>query len=405
MKKPFENYLSTLKKTVEKTELDKDTTKKLSSPNKILDFKINLGNKSYQAYRVQFNNKLGPYKGGIRFHPQVSLSEVKALSAWMAIKTALVNLPLGGAKGGIKVNPKKLKERELKEISQKYVENIYKFIGEDKDIPAPDVNTNAKIMKWMKDKYEDLIGKKSPASFTGKAIKDGGSLGREEATGQGGAYTLQYFAKKIGLEPKKTKIAIQGFGNVGSYFALAASKIGFKIIGISDTSGAYLNPKGIKKEELQKIKREKKEGSSIKNYLIQNGKEKKLFESDKLLSFKVDVLAPASLENAIHKDNYKEIKAKYILELANGPITAEVEDKIRKDKIVIPDVLANSGGVIVSYFEWLQNRKNQKWNKEKVFEKLKEKIKKSFEEVWNEKEKGSLTLKEAAYVLAIKRLI
>src|SRR6056297_2256039 len=293
MKEPFENYLSTLKSTIKKADIDKNAFKKLNSPNKVLDFKIKLDNKKYQAYRVQFNNNLGPYKGGVRFHPQVNLSEVKALSAWMAIKTALVNLPLGGGKGGVKVNPKELSEEKLKELSEKYVENIYKFIGEDKDVPAPDVNTNEKIMKWMKEKYEELTGKKSPASFTGKAIEDGGSLGRKEATGQGGAYTLQFFAKEKQLNPEKTKVAVQGFGNVGSYFSLAASEMGFKVVGISDTSGAYLNQKGITTEEFRKIQKVKEKGGSIKNYLTENKKEDKLFETDKLLSTKTDVLAPA----------------------------------------------------------------------------------------------------------------
>ncbi len=402
MKEPFENYLSTLKSTIKKADIDKNAFKKLNSPNKVLDFKIKLDNKKYQAYRVQFNNNLGPYKGGVRFHPQVNLSEVKALSAWMAIKTALVNLPLGGGKGGVKVNPKELSEEKLKELSEKYVENIYKFIGEDKDVPAPDVNTNEKIMKWMKEKYEELTGKKSPASFTGKAIEDGGSLGRKEATGQGGAYTLQFFAKEKQLNPEKTKVAVQGFGNVGSYFSLAASEMGFKVVGISDTSGAYLNQKGISTKELREIQKIKEGGGSIKKYLTENKKKDKLFETDKLLSVKTDVLAPASLENAIHKENYKEIKAKYILELANGPITAEVEKVI--DKVVIPDVLANSGGVIVSYFEWLQNRRDEKWSKEKVFKKLKERIDRAFKELLKEQEKNNLSLKEAAYSIAIKRL-
>lgn len=400
---PFENYLSTLKNTIKKAGFDEEIFKKLNSPDRIIDFEIELNGKKYPAYRVQFNNNLGPYKGGVRFHPQVNLEEAKALSAWMTIKTAVVDLPLGGAKGGIAVAPKKLSEKELKKLSEKYVENIYKFIGENKDIPAPDVNTNEKIMKWMKDKYEKLTNQKAPGSFTGKAIKDGGSLGRKEATGQGGAYALKFFTKKQNLTPNNLTVAVQGFGNVGSYFALAAAKMGFKIIGVSDTSGSYINKNGITKRELKKIKEIKGKKSSIKEYLIKNNKENKLFKRNEILKVNSDVLVPAALENAINMKNYKKIKAKYILELANGPISAEVEKVI--DKIIIPDVLANSGGVIVSYFEWLQNKNKEKWDKEKVFKKLKDKINKAFEEIYKEKEKNTLTLKEAAYILAIKRLI
>lgn len=395
---PWGNYLSVIEKAANRLNLSTKDKKELTKTDRILDFKVSAGNKSYHGFRVQFNGNRGPYKGGLRFHPQVNLDEVKALSAWMAIKTAVVDIPFGGGKGGIEVNPKELSEDELEELSRNFVKEVYKYIGPEKDVPAPDVGTNSQIMDWMVDEYEKQTGKKAKAAFTAKSIKNGGSEGRTAATGQGGAYVLEALAKKIDL--KESKIAVQGFGNVGSEFALAAEKLGFKVVAVSDSSGAYYLDSGLKVDKLKKCK---DRGSSIVDCSRKLFKKGKNISNEKLLSLDVDVLVPAALENVLTKENADNIKAKVILELANGP-TTPAADKILSDKgiIIIPDILANAGGVTVSYFEWLQNRNGESWSKREVFEKLKKKMKDAFKEVWKNKEDN---LREVAYDIAIKKII
>jgi glutamate dehydrogenase/leucine dehydrogenase len=400
MNNAWENYLNLIEKSTEKLELTKKQKKDLTEPDKIIEVEVPLGEKKYHGFRVQFNNKRGPYKGGLRFHPQVDLNEVKALSGWMAIKTALVDIPMGGAKGGIEFNPKELSESELEELSRNFVKEIYTQIGPEKDVPAPDVGTNSKIIDWMVDEYEKQIGKKAPAAFTAKSIKNGGSQGRTEATGQGGAYVLEALAKKINLERKT--IAVQGFGNVGSQFALAAEKLGFKVVAVSDSSGGYYLEEGL---DVKKIKKCKDQGSSVVKCgkkIYEKGKE---ITNQELLLLDVDVLAPAALENVINQENAKDIKAQVIIELANGPTTPEAADILQDmDIVVVPDVLANAGGVTVSYFEWLQNRKGEKWTKKQVFEKLEEKMKDAFESIWEVKDKSE-SIRDVAYMEAIKKLI
>ena len=400
MNNAWENYLNLIEKSTEKLELTKKQKKDLTEPDKIIEVEVPLGEKKYHGFRVQFNNKRGPYKGGLRFHPQVDLNEVKALSGWMAIKTALVDIPMGGAKGGIEINPKELSESELEELSRNFVKEIYTQIGPEKDVPAPDVGTNSKIIDWMVDEYEKQIGKKAPAAFTAKSIKNGGSQGRTEATGQGGAYVLEALAKKINLERKT--IAVQGFGNVGSQFALAAEKLGFKVVAVSDSSGGYYLEEGL---DVKKIKKCKDQGSSVVKCgkkIYEKGKE---ITNQELLLLDVDVLAPAALENVINQENAKDIKAQVIIELANGPTTPEAADILQDmDIVVVPDVLANAGGVTVSYFEWLQNRKGEKWTKKQVFEKLEEKMKDAFESIWEVKDKSE-SIRDVAYMEAIKKLI
>lgn len=389
---------------------DKETLKRaisaLKKPQNLLKgtikVKMDSGKvKTFAAFRSQHNNARGPYKGGIRFHPQVSEDEVKALSVWMSIKTAVVDLPFGGAKGGVKVDPKKLSKNELKRLSQAYAEFIAPHIGPKKDIPAPDVNTNAEIMIYMLEAFEKKTGKKAPATFTGKPVEKGGSLGRTEATGQGGLFILEAYAKKKKAVPKKTTIAVQGIGNVGYYFALLARKKGFKIVAISDSSGAIYDEKGINPKKLLELK---KIYSNLKE--VVKNKDYSYITNDELLALPVDVLAPAALENAINEKNVGGIKAKVILELANGPTTPEAEKVLNKRKVdIIPGVLANSGGVIVSYFEWLQNLKNEKWSKEKVNAKLKKKLTKAFNDIYKFKEENNFPYRQAAYVLALKKII
>ena len=397
MNNPWKNYLSIIEKSTSEMNLTADQKKELIEPDRILNFEVPLAGKKYPGFRVQFNNSRGPYKGGLRFHPQVNLDEVKALSGWMTIKTALVDIPLGGAKGGIEVDPKKLTESQLEELSRNFVKQVYKEIGPDTDIPAPDVGTNSKIIDWMADEYEKQVGKKAPGAFTSKSIKNGGSEGRTEATGQGGAYVLEALSKKIDL--KGASIAVQGFGNVGSVFAVEAERMGFKVVAVSDSSGGYYLEEGL---NVAKMKKLKDSGLSVIEAGKKIHKEGRTITNKELLILKVDVIAPAALENVITTVNAKNIRAGVVIELANGPTTPEA-DKILKDRtiVVVPDVLANSGGVIVSYFEWLQNKKSESWSKKKVFEKLEKKIKDAFEEVWSD----NTDLRDSAYKIAIERLV
>ncbi|MEF8847267.1 MAG: Glu/Leu/Phe/Val dehydrogenase [Candidatus Paceibacterota bacterium] len=398
MTNPWENYLNVVEEVSQKLDLSSDEKEELTEPDNILEFEVPLNDKKYKGYRVQFNNARGPYKGGLRFHPEVNLDEVKALSAWMALKTAVVDVPLGGAKGGIEVNPKELSEQELEELSRNFVKEVYEDIGPEKDVPAPDVGTNSKIMDWMVDEYESLVGEDAPATFTAKTLDNGGSEGRTEATGQGGAYILEALAEKKNLE--NATIAVQGFGNVGAEFALSASQFN-KVVAVSDSQGAYYLKEGLDVSELKECKAK---GNSVVECAQEKYDQGKEISNEELLELNVDVLVPAALENVITEDNADQIKAKVVIELANGPTTPEADEILEeKDITVVPDILANAGGVTVSYFEWLQNREGESWSKEKVLDRLERRLKPAFEEVWKRAEGGSL--RKAAYEIAIIRII
>lgn len=403
MNNPWQNYLKTVKLTAKKLDLNEKEKKELTEPDQILNFEVPLGGKSYPAFRVQFNNSRGPYKGGLRFHPEVNLAEVKALSAWMTIKTAVVDIPFGGGKGGVEINPKELSDPEKEELSRNFVKEIYQEIGPEKDVPAPDVGTNSQIMDWMLDEYEKQTGNKAPATFTAKSLENGGSKGRVGATGKGGAYVLEALAKKLNLEPQKTTVAVQGYGNVGSGFAIAASGLGFKVVAASDSSGGYLVKDGFDASKMCGCKMEKGSFKKCGEKLYPEGEK---LTNEKLLELDVDVLVPAALENVITEKNADNLNAPIIIELANGPTTPGA-DKILKEKdiAIVPDILANAGGVTVSYFEWLQNRKKESWSKEEVFERLKEKMNSAFEKVWDRAQRESSTLRQAAYEIAVKRII
>ncbi len=378
--------------------LSEKVKKRIIEPENILDFKIELNGKIFPAWRVQHNSLLGPYKGGIRFHPKTNLEEIKALAMIMTFKTALMDLPFGGGKGGVRINPKEYSEEELEKISRDYVRFIYQNIGENKDIPAPDMGTNEKIMEIMLNEYEKLTGKKSPATFTGKPIEKGGIVLRKEATGLGGAIITEEIVKKLNWQAKKTKIAIQGFGNVGSYAALYLFEKGFKIIAISDSLSGIFNPEGINIKEAIEYKK------AIKYLKGFPGTEE--ITNQQLLSLKTDILIPAATENVITKNNAKNIKAKIIIELANGPITEAGEKILLKNKkIILPDILANAGGVTVSYFEWQQNKENKIWSKEKVFQELDKKMKNIFNKVWQTSLEEKIDLRTTAYLLAVKKLV
>nr|MDD3720105.1 Glu/Leu/Phe/Val dehydrogenase [Candidatus Gracilibacteria bacterium] len=374
----------------------------VSHPRRIIEVNIpvRMDNgliRTFVGYRAQHNDARGPFKGGIRFHQDVTKEEVKALSLWMTFKCAVADLPLGGGKGGIIVDPKELSEGELERLSRGYVRELYKYIGPEQDVPAPDVNTNPKIMAWMMDEYSYLVGKYSPGSFTGKPVTAGGSLGRGNATAQGGLYVLQEILKVEGDTLKGKKIIIQGAGNAGLIMARLLVKEGSLIIGIADSKGAIYNKDGLDVKEIEKLKKDK---LSVVYY---EGAEQ--LADKALLEQECDILIPAALENQITKDNARDIKAKYILELANGPITTEADHILfEKGVIVIPDILANSGGVTVSYFEMVQNNMNYYWSEAEVNAKLYDKITKATLDVYGASKNHETFLRAGAYIIAMKRV-
>lgn len=405
-KNQLDNITSILCEDYQDKKLFDKIISKLKTPQRIIRKKISVkmdnGKKrTFLAIRSQHCDARGPYKGGIRFHPQVTEDEVKALSMLMTWKTSVVGIPYGGSKGGVAVEPAKLSDNELMNLSKAYGTAIAPYIGAWVDVPAPDVNTDGRIMSWILDAYEKKVGYHAPATLTGKPIELGGSLGRTEATGQGGSYILVSFAKKNKLDPSQTTIAIQGFGNVGFWFAKIAIERKFKVVAISDSSGALVNRRGLDIDKIAKLKEEIGSFNEIAK------KEKMQFISnEELLGLDIDILVPAALESVINKDNAEKIRAKTILEMANGPVTTEAEDLLYKKKVtILPDILCNAGGVTVSYFEWVQNLYGFSWTKEKVNEELKTVMIKAFDAVYGIKTKKSITYRQAAYYLAVKNVV
>lgn len=353
----------------------------------------------HQAYRIQHSNKLGPYKGGIRFHPQVDYDEVRALATLMSFKTAVAGIPMGGGKGGVTVDPKDLSKEALEELSRKYVRGLHEHIGPDKDVPAPDVNTNSQIIDWMTDEYEKLSGDKTKAGFTGKSIENGGSLGRDAATGRGGVITLRELLNKLSINGPIT-YAVQGWGNVGSYFTLVAEAehSNWKLTAATDSSGGRFDPDGFSAKELDKFK---KSGGKLADY----GSGRKI-SNDELLGLEVDVLVLAALEDSVNDNNVGDVKAKIVLELANGPVSYDAYKSLSAEGIVdVPDILANSGGVIVSYLEWMQNKNGEHWAEDRVNRELENYLVKATDMVYARSQKDKLSLKEAAFAEAIAKLI
>ncbi len=367
------------------------------------EFEIELSNgNKHKAFRVQHNNVLGAYKGGIRFHPEVNLDEVKALATLMSLKTAAVGLPLGGGKGGVAINPKELNQAELEELSRKYVRYLHPHIGPDKDVPAPDVNTNATIIDWMVDEYEQQTGDKSHASFTGKSVGKGGSLGRDAATGRGGVIVLRELLKLMSKEEKIITMGVQGFGNVGSYFGLLAEAMqpNWRLAAATDSSGGPHKLGGLAADEVDSFK---KHTGPLKDYQTADAK---IINNDELVGLDVDVLVLAALGDVVTEENMKDVRAKMVLELANGPLSEEAHEYlIRQGVIVIPDILANAGGVIVSYLEWLQNKNDEHWSEAKVNQELEKYLVKATEEVYKYANKEKVSLKEAAFSIAINRIL
>ncbi|HUD05733.1 MAG TPA: Glu/Leu/Phe/Val dehydrogenase [Candidatus Saccharimonadales bacterium] len=375
---------------------------KLLKPNALHSFEIKLDNgKSFPAYRVQHNNKRGPYKGGIRFHPEVNADEVQALATLMSFKTAAVDLPLGGGKGGVSVNPRDLSDIEIEELSRKYARYMAPYIGPTKDVPAPDVNTDGRIIDWMVDEYEKTTGDKSKASFTGKSLRNGGSQGRDAATGRGGVIALRELLKHDKKDKQTLTVAIQGFGNVGSFFATIAQKDHplWKLISASDSTGAVFDKTGLHAKALDKYKADRQSFSNYKSTGLS------FISNEELLKLKVDILILAGLGDVIDQKNMKQIQAKYIIELANGPINDKAYDYlITKGKTILPDIIANAGGVIVSYLEWVQNRQSIRWSASEVNKKLEKYMANAMKELYKVADTNKVPLKDAAFMVAIKRL-
>lgn len=400
-----------LKKVSKKVTLPPLLLAELSQPHRIIrvSLPMTMDNgqvKVFEGYRVQHNNILGPYKGGLRYHPNVSMDEVQALAFWMSMKCAVVDIPFGGGKGGITVNPKELSEKELERLSKLFINRLGTTIGPTIDVPAPDVNTNPQIMSWMTDEYSRLVGKRTPAVITGKPLQKGGSQGRTEATGLGGSYVLLELLRLLKKNPKNMTVAVQGFGNVGYYIASFLTKAGMKVVAVSDSKEGIYVGEGLNPEMTLACK--KKKGYLSGCYCVGSvcdlNKGRKI-TNDELLQLSVDILVPAALENVITGENVKNIKAKIILEMANGPVTDDADLVLQqKGTVVIPDILANSGGVATSYYEWYQNMHRQKWSKEKVFKKLKTQMQKVTSEVWRELKKQKVTMRDAAYIVALQRI-
>jgi len=355
--------------------------------------------KIFEGYRVHHSTVRGPGKGGIRFAPNVYLDEVKALATWMTWKTSLLNLPLGGAKGGVCVDPKKLSKKELERLTRRYTAEIINIIGPDIDIPAPDVNTNAQIMAWIMDVYSMQKGRSIPGVVTGKPIEIGGSVGREPATGMGLYFVLQALCDKLSIELKTQSIVIQGFGNVGGTIADLLYKEGCKILAVSDISTGIYSEDGL---NIEKLLEWVKQGKYLKDYSSDNYK---FINNEELLTTKCDVLIPAAIENQITKENASRIDCKIVLEGANGPTTPEA-DKILYSKgiHVVPDILANSGGVCVSYFEYLQDIHSYFWKLERINKELKRIIIEAFEETYKISTERKISLRTAAYIIAVSRI-
>ncbi|MDR1801204.1 MAG: Glu/Leu/Phe/Val dehydrogenase [Lachnospiraceae bacterium] len=356
----------------------------------------------FEGYRVQHSSSRGPCKGGIRYHQDVDVDEVKALAAWMSFKSAVVNIPFGGGKGAIKVDPSKLTKNELKRLTRRYIAMILPIIGPERDIPAPDVGTNAEIMGWIMDTYSVFKGYTVPGVVTGKPIEVGGSLGRKEATGRGVMLVTREILHRLGKPAIGCRVAVQGMGNVGGVAAKLLSREGCKIIAVSDVSGGVYNKKGLNVDDIIDFLSENT-GKFLKDY---EGEGVTHITNEELLCADVDVLIPAAMENQIGESLAPKIKASVIVEGANGPTNLAADKILEKNgKIIVPDILANAGGVVVSYFEWVQNIQSLMWDEEEVNMNLEKIMIRSFNEVWDKAHENKTTLRMGAYIVAIDRIV
>lgn len=397
--------------TAKKLDYDPLLLSMLSEPDRIVEVSLPLKKDNgkveiFKGFRVQHNNIRGPYKGGLRYHPRVDIDEVKALAFWMTMKNAVVDVPFGGGKGGITVDPRLLSISEIERLTRQFAKKISPIISPDLDVPAPDINTNGQIMSWISEEFGEYLkssnsSRKTDANFiravvTGKPLGEGGSEGRIEATGLGGAYALAAVLKHLKMEPRDLTVAVQGFGNVGSNVARFLVEMGFKVVAIADVAGGFYLKEGI--TDFEKIERQFNE---TRNF---DGIGEKV-TSLEVLELPVDIIVPAAIEEVITRKNAFNIKARIVLEMANGPTDFEA-DKILTNKgiMIIPDILANSGGVATSFFEWFQNINDENWEKKKVLLKLKSKMEKAVEEVLKMAELHKTSMREAAYILALNRI-
>ena len=382
--------------------IDPETLLRLSAPRRILEVSIpvRMDDGTLQifcGYRVQYDDSRGPFKGGIRFHPQVDLAEVKSLALWMALKCAVVDVPFGGGKGGVRVDPRNMSQAELERLSRGYVRAIADVLGVERDVPAPDVYTNARTMAWMADEYSVMMRRLEPGIITGKPVGKGGSLGRDDATARGGYYILLEIAKLRDWKPEEVTVAIQGFGNAGQHAARLLGADGYKIVAVSDSRGGVYAPDGL---DAAKAIAHKNDTGTLD---VPLGARR--ITNDELLELDVDVLVPSALEDQLTADNAPNVKAKVIIELANGPTTAEADEILhRQGTLVVPDVLANAGGVTVSWMEWLQNRSGTYWPVSDVHDKLRMRICEQFHAIVARMQQTDVPMRTASYALALERL-
>jgi len=402
MQKAFKNVLKQLEKASSIADVDNEVIEILKVPDRIIQVKVPVRMDDgrleiFKGYRVQHNNWSGPYKGGLRYFHLVNLDEVKALAFWMTIKCAVVDIPMGGGKGGIAVDPKKLSEDEILKLTRSFTRALSDNIGAKIDIPAPDVYTNPQIMECITDEYSKIKCREDLAVVTGKPMKKGGCHGRDRATAMGGYFVLEELMKKLKKNPSQVRIAIQGFGNAGGVMADLCFDKGYQVVAVSDSKGGIYSEKAL---DISKVKQYKEEEGTVVGF--QKTKE---ITNEELLELNVDILILAALENQVTQSNASKVKAKYILELANGPTTPSADEILFSKGIeVIPDVLANAGGVVVSYFEWKQNLEKKHWEEDKVFKKLKKIMTRAFDKVYEIRSQKKTNLRTAAFVLAIERL-
>jgi glutamate dehydrogenase (NAD(P)+) len=402
MDNPYERFLATVDAVSARTGIDAAVIARIKVPERVHIVSIPLKRDNgrfelYTGYRVQHSSLRGPYKGGIRYHPAVTLDEVKALAAWMSVKTAVVDTPLGGAKGGVTVDPHALSSDELERLTRNYTERIWRDIGPQVDIPAPDVNTNSRTMDWLADEYSRLSRTHSPAVTTGKSISHGGSQGRDTATAQGGFDVLNGVLRDTGETLKGKRVAIQGFGNAGANAARLAAAAGATVVAVSDSTAAIADDGGLPVQQLAHFKAEGGRFADLGGLAR--------IEPDEVLTYDADILIPAALEGQITERNAGEIAARYIVELANGPTTLEADSVLQQRGVtVLPDILANAGGVVVSYFEWLQDMSDERWTRQEVKVKLSEVMSCAYDRVAIRASELGLSLRLAAYCVALERI-
>ena len=402
-KNPFEIAKKQLDNAASFIDASEDEIEVLKHPKRIMEVSIPVNKDDgstevFTGYRVQHNNARGPTKGGLRFHPNETLDTVKALATWMTWKSAVVDIPYGGAKGGIVCNPKEMSDNELEQASRAYIDRISKYIGPDQDIPAPDVNTNPQVMAWMMDEYEKITGENNPGVITAKPLVLGGSKGRGEATSRGAMYTIREAADRLDMDLSNSTMAVQGFGNVGSHLVRIAEEMGVKVVAASDSKGAIYKDDGISYQDAVEAKQ--------RNGRITDYENTEELSNQDLLELDVDIVVPSAIENVITEDNADDIKADIVAEAANGPVTPGADEILyEKDIFQIPDFLCNAGGVTVSYFEWVQNKYGYYWDIETVRNRLDDKMTPAFNAVYKKAHEDNIHMRDAAYAVSVKRVL